>query len=196
MTAGRTVNTNSQHWCTPLKYLIPINQMFDDNIELDPCSNQWDIVKAKNKFIYPLQNGLMEKWNFKTIYVNPPYGKDKIQKTSIKNWLYKCYMANKLFESEVLALVPVASNTSHWKESVWNKATGICFLYDTRLKFIQPDVQIDKGAPMACSIIYWGKYYQKFFDIFIQYGAVVNLNDLYEKIIGQYHQQQKKIIKD
>ena len=69
----------------------------------------------------PQNDGLHESWNYPTIYVNPPYGIDKVHGTSIKNWLRKCSTASKDFGSEVLALVPVATNTGHWKNYVFGQ---------------------------------------------------------------------------
>ena len=52
--------------------------------------------------------------------------------------------------------MPVATNTGHWKKHVFTNATGICFLYDTRLKFLVNGEDGGKGAPMSCAMIYWG----------------------------------------
>ena len=84
----------------------------------------------------------------------------------------------------MLALIPVAANTSHWKEYVWGSATAACFLYDTRLKFLENGDGEGKGAPMACAMIYWGANYDDFFEIFLEFGAVVDLRDLLGKTIG------------
>jgi hypothetical protein len=54
--------------------------------------------------------------------------------------------------------VPVASNTAHGKKYVYGKATGICFLYDTRLRFLIDGKDEGKGDPMSCAMIYWGKF--------------------------------------
>ena len=109
MSAGRTVNTQSQSWGTPIKYVNAVKEFFNGKISLDPCSNEYSIVNAEVEYILPQNDGLKESWNFKTIYVNPPYGSDKIRKTTIKDWLKKCYLANKDYGSEVIALVPVAT---------------------------------------------------------------------------------------
>lgn len=69
-------------------------------------------------------------------YANPPYGNDQERGTKIIDWMRQCEQANRLYQSEVIALVPVATNTRHWKEYVYGKVSGICFLYDTRLKFL------------------------------------------------------------
>src|ERR1700683_4210330 len=136
MTAGRTVSSQSQNWCTPPKYIAAGQVFFAGQVDLDPCSNEHSIVKARVEYILPEHNGLRESWAFPTIYVNPPYGADRERGTTIKHWLRRCAEANKKHGSEVLALVPVATNTAHWKLFVWSAATGVAFLYDTRLKFL------------------------------------------------------------
>jgi hypothetical protein len=130
-------------------YVNAVKEFFNGKISLDPCSNEYSIVNAEVEYILPQNDGLKESWNFKTIYVNPPYGSDKIRKTTIKDWLKKCYLANKDYGSEVIALVPVATNTGHWKNYVYNKATGLCFLYDTRLKFLENGKDVGKEANKA-----------------------------------------------
>lgn len=37
---------------------------------------------------------------------------------------------------------------------------------------------------MSCAMIYWGKKHQKFYDVFIRYGAVVDVTHLRGEIIG------------
>jgi len=175
MSAGRTVNSQNQSWGTPQKYVIAVKNFFDGEISLDPCSNEYSIVKAQTEFLLPKTDGLLENWNYPTIYVNPPYGADRERGTTIKNWLAKCVIAHRDFNSEILALVPVATNTGHWKQSVFGQARAICFLYDTRLKFLENGLDTGKGAPMSCAMVYWGKNYEKFYEIFIEHGAVVDI---------------------
>ncbi len=185
MTAGRTVNSQNVNWCTPRKYVKAVKQVFGGMIDLDPCSNKWSIVNANMEFSLPRHNGLIESWKYKTIYVNPPYGADREKGTTIKHWLYKCADANDRFHSEVLALIPVATNTSHWKEYIWGKAAAVCFLYETRLKFLENGNIEGKGAPMSCAMVYWGKKYEIFFNVFLKFGAVINLRKLKNKTVGE-----------
>ncbi|HSH53320.1 MAG TPA: hypothetical protein VK982_16455, partial [Bacteroidales bacterium] len=105
--------------------------------------------------------------------------------TTIKNWLAKCALTYEKYDSEILALIPVATNTGHWKQSVFGRARAICFLYDTRLKFLENGLDVGKGAPMSCAMIYWGKNYDKFFETFSGFGAVVDIEHLKNKKIGQ-----------
>ena len=184
MTAGRTVNSQSVNWCTPPRYVDAVRKVFGGKIALDPCSNEWSIVHAETEYRLPEHDGLRESWDYPTIYVNPPYGSDKERRTTIKHWLYKCAHAHKHHGSEVLALVPVATNTSHWKEYVWGRATAVCFLYDTRLRFLVEGKDKGKGAPMSCAMIYWNKNVDIFLDGFNEFGAVVDLRPLQGKVIG------------
>ncbi|MCM1504267.1 MAG: hypothetical protein NC127_03615 [Muribaculum sp.] len=185
MTAGRRVNTTSQSWCTPKKYVDSIRRFFGGVISLDPCSNEYSIVQAQTEYSLPEIDGLAESWNFKTIYVNPPYGIDRYRRTSIKNWLAKCVEAYREYGSEIVALIPVAPNTSHWKKYVFGEADAICFLYDTRLRFLVDGRDEGKGAPMACCLIYWGNRIDEFQSNFDSFGATVRIVDLKGRKLGE-----------
>lgn len=184
MSAGRTINTLSMSWGTPRKYVNAVREVFGGRIDLDPCSNEFSVVSADVEYRLPENDGLKESWNFPTIYVNPPYGIDKKHGTTIKNWLSHCAHANAEYGSEVLALVPVAANTAHWKKYVFTRASGICFLYDTRLRFLENGKDVGKGAPMACAMVYWGNRFNRFYEVFIRHGAVVNISNLIGEQIG------------
>jgi hypothetical protein len=178
MTAGRKINTRSQHWGTPGKYVSAVKQVLGGTIALDPCSNFHSLVEAKVEYQLPRQDGLKASWDFPSIFVNPPYGIDRARETSIKHWLARCAEAHTVHGSEVIALVPVATNTGHWKKYVFGKATAVCFLYDTRLRFLVNGRDEGKGAPMSCAMIYWGKNYRRFFTVFNEHGAALDLRPL------------------
>lgn len=184
MSAGRSINSLSQSWGTPEKYVNAVKNFFGGVIDLDPCSNDYSIVNANTEFKLPKTDGLKENWNFKNIYVNPPYGKDRKRGTTIKHWLARCVQAHEEYNSEVLALIPIAANTVHWKKFVFTKASAICFLYDTRLRFLENGKDTGKGAPMACAMVYWGNNSDKFYEIFIEHGAVVNISNLIGEHVG------------
>lgn len=170
--AGMSVHSISTDWNTPTKYIDLIYKMFDI-VELDPCSNADSIVGAKKEIVLP-DDGLKADWDYKTIFVNPPYGRDFERQTTIKDWIAKCNEAYEKYSSEILLLVPVATNTSHWKEFVFHKASAICFLYDTRLKFRINGSEDNKGCPTACAMIYYGKNKDKFYKIFGEVGCVLS----------------------
>jgi hypothetical protein len=184
MSAGRKIRTQSQHWGTPEKYVRAVKTFFGGAIALDPCSNEFSIVGAKTEYRLPDHDGLKESWDFPTIFVNPPYGLDHQRGTAIRHWLQRCHLSHEQHGAEVLALVPVATNTGHWKKHVFGVATAVCFLYDTRLRFLVDGADGGKGAPMSCAMIYWGRNYWRFFEIFRQFGAVLNLGELQKVKIG------------
>ncbi len=185
MTAGRTVKSLSQDWGTPKKYVLAIRRVFGGGVDLDPCSNASSIVGAHVEYRLPEHDGLCESWDYHRIFVNPPYGADRERGTTIKHWLHRCATAHQTHGSEVLALVPVATNTGHWKKYVWGQAAAVAFLYDTRLRFLVSGRDQGKGAPMLCAMVYWGKHYEMFFEVFLRFGAVVDLRPLQGHHLGE-----------
>lgn len=184
MSAGRSIVSTSQAWCTPPKYVRAVREVFGGTIALDPCSNPHSVVKAEIEYHLPDRDGLHTSWDYPTIYVNPPYGADRRRGTTIKDWMRRCARAHQEHASEVLALVPVATNTRHWKNYVWGVADAVCFLYDTRLRFLVNGEDQGKGAPMSCAMVYWGSHVSHFGNVFLQHGAVVDLHALQGKPIG------------
>ena len=170
-----------------LKYVRAVCEMFEGTIGLDPCSNGHSIVGAEFKYALPDQDGLHCSWDFKTIYVNPPYGADRTRGTTIKHWMRRCASAHEKHGAEVLALVPVATNTKHWKLHVFGAATGVAFLYDTRLKFLVDGQNGGKGAPMSCAMVYWGSQFSRFERVFLPFGAVLDIRGLRGKAMGISH---------
>ena len=176
MTAGRSNSESlSNQWCTPPKYVDAIRDFFGGSIALDPCSSEYSIVGAEVEFQLPQIDGLSVPWNYSKVYVNPPYGADRRHKTTIKDWLEKCSKSHLEYGSEVVALVPVATNTTHWKLYVWKTAACVAFLYDTRLKFLINGQSQNKGAPMSCAMVYWGHRIERFYEVFVPFGAVVDV---------------------
>jgi hypothetical protein len=188
MTAGRTTTSISQTWCTPPMYVDAVRSVLG-KISLDPCSNRHSIVHADVEYRLPAHDGLACSWKYPTIYVNPPYGADRERNTTIRHWLHRCATAHKDFGSEVLALVPVATNTNHWKFYVFGAASAVAFLYDTRLRFLVDGKDEGKGAPMSCAMIYWGKNVSRFDEVFTPFGAVVDLRKVQGNLIGVAHKE-------
>ena len=175
MPAGRQTTSLNKHWCTPPKYVASVRQFFGGRILLDPCSCVFSTVGAETEYRLPEQDGLSLSWNFKTIYVNPPYGYDRERGTHVRDWLRRCAVANDEHRSEIIALVPVATNTAHWKNFVFPCARAVCFLSDTRVKFWSGGAEMKKGAPMACALIYWGSNIFGFRRVFVEHGAIIDL---------------------
>ena len=185
MTAGRTNSSAvSQHWGTPAKYVNAVREFFGGRISLDPCSNELSIVGADTEYALPAADGLASSWDHPTIFVNPPYGKDRSRGTTIRDWLRKSSETHSEHRSEVLALVPVATNTRHWKQHIFGSAAAVAFLADTRLRFLIDGEDRGKGAPMACAMVYWGRDFDRFDEIFTPFGNVADIRGLLGKPTG------------
>lgn len=176
MTAGRQSISIAKHWCTPPSIVNSVRETFGGSIGLDPCSNEYSIVNADKEYYLPDYDGLSEPWDAKTIYVNPPYGSDPERGTRIMHWFVRIAEARRR-GSEVIALVPVATNTRHWKECVFPVASAICFLSQPRLRFYIQGSEDPKGAPMSCAVIYYGDHWESFAEAFREHGAVVPLEN-------------------
>lgn len=173
MSGGRQNTSEKKDWNTPPKYVKVVKEFFNGNIQLDPCSNESSMVGAKNNYMLPV-DGLNESWDYDSIFVNPPYGRNTDNKTTIKNWLKVGLTAHEQ-GAEILYLIPVATNTSHFKDIIFEHGNAICFLKDTRLKFWDGGKEIKKGAPMACCFVYFGNKTEKFFDCFSGSGKCLKL---------------------
>lgn len=171
MTAGRKNEPTSKEWYTPQDFLDSVMEVFCGGIDLDPCWSPRSLVVA-SRTVDGLEDGLSIDWTLSSrIYCNPPYGRDPSRRTTIKDWLRECSAAG-TSGSEVIALIPVAPNTTHWKEYVFPTARFICFVSSARFKFIGAGA---KGAPMAVAAVYWGHEYASAFErVFSRdWGAVV-----------------------
>ena len=185
MTAGRNINSISQTSCTPPKYVCAVRKVFGGTIALDPCSNPQSLVRAEVEYELPDRDGLRSSWDYPTIYVNRPYGADRQCGTTIKDWLRRCARAREEYGSEVLALVPVATNTKHWKDYVFGVADAVAFLYDTRLKFLVDGKDGGKGAPMSFAVVYWGKHLARLGEVPLPFGWLVVLAGLLVIAVGR-----------
>jgi DNA N-6-adenine-methyltransferase (Dam) len=177
MTAGRQSITETKDWCTPPHIVESVRRVFGGSIDLDPCSNEDSVVEARVSYLLPEEDGLAASWDYGTIYVNPPYGTDKERGTRIAHWFVRIAEAARN-GSQVIALVPVATNTGHWKRFVYPVADAICFLYEPRVKFYIGGREDSKGAPMSCAVIYYGDDPSEFAAEFRTHGAVLPLDSV------------------
>lgn len=162
--AGHIATSASTSWATPLRILEPVRAVFGGQIALDPASNPHSIVNAKTSFTLPV-DGLSQKWDYPTIYVNPPFGK------GIKNWVEKSLEASSDYGSEIILLTPAAVDTKYWQQLIFPYSDVICFIKG-RVHFLKPDGS-SGPSPMACAISYFGKQRDLFAENFEKIGRLV-----------------------
>lgn len=170
MTAGRVSVSSNKSWDTPPTLWESVERLFGGPAGLDPCGSLSSVVVSERRYLLPDEDGLVLPWDAATIYCNPPYGRDRERGTTISDWLAKCSEASAA-GAEVVALIPVATNTGHWKRFVFGQAS-VCFLAEPRVKFWSGGAPIPKGAPMACAVVYWGNRRGDFAAEFGRHGYV------------------------
>jgi hypothetical protein len=154
---------------TPQFLIDAILELWPNGIELDPCTNVWSSVPARNKIIakeidssiylinspkYPISKngGLFIDWPDYT-YANPPY-------RDLKPWLLKPVPT-----MEHLLLCPVRTNRTWFCEAV-GTASLICWL-----KPFAFDGHI-QTFPAPLALVYYGCRTQQFGEIFCRYGTI------------------------
>ncbi len=160
-------------WCTPTNYIDAVRRFFGGRIGLDPCSNEWSNVAADNEWLPPRTDGLQRDWDFATIFVHPPF---KSARGALDAWLAKCSDASSRHDAQVVALLPASVNSAGWQRHVWREARGVCFIFSSRIRFMEGGHAMAKGTLLPCAFVYWGSSYERFEREFRKLGAVVDLH--------------------
>lgn len=144
-----------------------IYPVLGDPVDLDPCSNEQSIIRAKRKVILkpgesPLEGGLVIPWNVRTVFCNPPYGEN------IEEWIKKIIVENRQHGCEVIALIP-ANVSATWFDMV-AATSRACFLWgpgigNRRVKFRGNE----SGATFHSALAYWGHDLPKFVRCALRY---------------------------
>lgn len=178
-------------WITPPEILNPVRELFGGTIHLDPCWGKGCLTNPTKHYSLPENDGLVDPWDAETIFVNPPFGVSYIHQSTreclstkefhdldkksqlafkvqrIDMWIDKCVQAH-IAGSEVVALIPTALSTKKWQHTIRDTATAVCHLLG-RIKFLRlngESLEVVTGAPMDCSLVYWGEKLGKFDEIF------------------------------
>lgn len=79
---GHIQDSGRTDWNTPKHIIETCREFFNTvgflGIALDPCSNDTSLVNAITSYKLPLNDGLIDSWDFPTIFVNPPYGRSLV----------------------------------------------------------------------------------------------------------------------
>jgi hypothetical protein len=158
----------SDDWCTPEEVLALVYQLGD--IALDPCSNPWSRVKARQRISRP-DNGLAVDWLKLTesgdlIWVNPPF-------SSPRPWVEACARAG-AYDRRVLLLAPVA--TTQWAHLALAACQRVC-VWKGRIDFLRPDaagIVAAAGSPnVEPWLFYFGPEADAFTSIFWGSGTIL-----------------------
>lgn len=140
------IKTISDVWLTP--------QFIIDKIgisDLDPCGwtpNNTPFVKTANKYFVEEENGLIQDWNYETVFVNFPYSDAKL-------WMEKVISEYKKWNNNIIVLCFNRSDT-RWFQNNVKYATGMNCL-SKRISFLnyKGETQTNGNAPSV--LIAFGK---------------------------------------
>ena len=147
-------------WYSPPHIVELVIQVLGE-INLDPCADDGRHIRATKHYTFD-DNALEQPWCGK-VYMNPPYSHPGA-------WMKKLELE---FETgnvdEAIALVPAATDTN-WLSPVL-KTQPVCF-WKGRIKFLGQDYQPKSSARQSHVLVYWGNNWQKFREVFEDYGVV------------------------
>lgn len=150
----------SDCWYTPAHIVEKVVQVLLE-IDLDPCADDGKHIPAQLHYTAP-DDGLSREWHGR-VFINPPY-------SCPGKWMKKLQAeVDSGRVSSALALVPAATDTN-WLSPVL-KTQPVCF-WKGRIKFLDTNYQPKLSARQSHVLVYWGENWQKFREVFSEYGVV------------------------
>lgn len=156
LNAGMFTSATDMH-NTP-KWLVEKIAAYLDGIELDPCTDASNPTGAQ-RFFTEADDGLGKVWHARTVYMNPPYGRE------IGLWTFS--LADNFvrgFIDEAIALLPARTDTQWWQ----GISTYPVCLVRGRLKFND----CKDSAPFPSALVYLGDDWQGFSKAFEDIGLI------------------------
>lgn len=141
----------SDEWCTPPKVATPLEQ-FWGYADLDPCSNDRSIVKAREIYTW---GGLTRPWKKKT-YQNHPYSINE-------PWATKAVFEMRIGNvSELVVLCMTATSTGWWQTFMQKPKRNPRVICTKRLHFLGPDGKPIDSSRFEPALIYYGTRHKAF----------------------------------
>ena len=163
-TFGKQRN-NTEEWYTPSDVIEKVRAVLGD-IDLDPASNPVanEVVKARHIYTKD-DDGLIQKWSG-TVFLNPPFGSDKISQFVEK--LVDEYQSGNVSEA---ILLTESLSLPNW----FSKAIAACnamFITTDRFYYWNDSNETQRGWSKGC-LFYFGKNRQVFYDVFKDIGTIL-----------------------
>lgn len=155
-----TATTGNRHdcWNTPKEVVDDVLCFFNQELDLDPCSNSETNPNVPAKRVYTEEtNGLAHEWKAESVFMNHPY-------SDSKTWIpyavsqYECGNAK-----EMILLIKLDISTKWWSKV--SKYPWIAV--NKRLKFGDSK----SAAPFQSAIVYLGTDLKRFAETFGKYGT-------------------------
>ena len=158
--------TDSDSWCSPPEISDGLLEMFQGPVDVDPCSNERSIIRARMAFT---AHGLALPWRLprpvdRTGYQNDPY-------SQAAAWTYK--MLHELAVGNVrehVRLCMMSTSTQWWADQCHKPRRNPRILALRRLEFLDPFLRWGSGgtgvARFEPALLYWGPRPARFTKVF------------------------------
>lgn len=160
-------------WFTPGWYINMVHSVLGF-IHLDPASeaNANDIVDAHTYFTEDM-NGLIRPWEAKTIFLNPPYSKER--KATTPAWVAKALDEYRLMNYHSGIVLVNAKLGYNWFNNLIDNDATVVILHRDRMKFVDPKtMEESKPSRQPQASVYIGKDPRWFIEVFGQLGWIIN----------------------
>ena len=161
------LSSESDEWYTPEHFVDAVRHVQGD-IHLDPasCTKANETVGAK-RFYDRAEDGLNKQWRAKTLFLNPPGGRDG----TAGRWVAKLIDEHKAGRVKVAILLCNGRFEATWFDPLW--AYPMCFVARP-IHFVPADPNRDAGAAKTGQVfVYFGERVQRFVEVFSSIGRIV-----------------------
>ena len=156
-----TATTGNRHdcWNTPQEIVNDVLTFFENNLELDPCSNSKENPNISAKILYTEnEDGLSKQWIAESVFMNHPYSESKL-------WVPYAVSQYECGNAKELILLLKLDVSTRW----WSSVSKYPWVeVKKRLKFGVSS----SAAPFQSAVVYLGSRLERFIEIFGKYGTV------------------------
>lgn len=160
---------NTVEWYTPEKYVAAVTEVLG-RIELDPASCQAANLTVKAERFFDVEtDGLAQEWVAATVFLNPPYCKQK----SVSNqalWTQRLIASYEAGHVQEAILLVNASTETAWFHRLY--AYTLCFVKG-RISFYTQPGRSTTSHTTGSVFVYFGRHQDKFAAVFQQFGVIV-----------------------
>lgn len=154
--------TSSDSWCSPPEISIPLQDFHDGPVDIDPCSNERSIIRAR---LALTQGGLVLPWRLdrpveKTGYQNDPYSQSEL-------WTVK--MLAELARGNIrehTRLCMMSTSAAWWADMCTKPRRNPRILALKRIAFLDPLAPTAGVKRQGCrfepALVYFGPRPEKF----------------------------------
>lgn len=168
--------SKTPEWYTPHQYVNAARKVMN-GIELDPasCEIANQVVKAE-RYYTKEDDGLSQEWICRSLWLNPPYGRQDSQTGKVQLWINKLIEEYQRGNVKEAILLVNALPSYRWFDPLWQ--FPICFVA-VRISFYNPKLERgrDTRPPHGNAIVYLGANEQRFIEIFSEFGRIAKAID-------------------